>query len=395
MTLLKLTLQVVNVSRFMPSDTFARFFSATVFVSFLSSTGPAIAMTFEEVCALSTTVNCWGFESESNLYYTWPSGTSCDQDPFLQNHPNGKNGFGLDRQGSKGNTSARADNAAGECVYPKRDATHAASGQYSLKLRQPSQSSNGADGFFNPVFKRFGEPPNSTFARFGPGGEFWVRFAMRNSDEILSTVYWANGQGPGSNNGGIKRLIIHGYESSENLEETIVDSWHRRLPHMYSNSGTESYGVQDHIGCFEKDNNPASYPEPPCRKFKANVWRVYQVHVIVGSATDPSNCKSLGTCTGVVELYLDDEPDPIIRITNADHHTATGPAYSETALWDGISNGYGKLSFTFFATNKDPNQVHPEGIVWYDDVVVSHVRVPPITQSATVRPNPPSNLIVQ
>jgi hypothetical protein len=252
-------------------------------------------------------------------------------------------------------------------------------------LRQPSQSGAYAAGGFNPVFKRIGDPPNSTFARFGPGGEFWVRFAMLQNQAILTTVYERNGGGKGSNNSGIKKIVIHAYEPNGELEEALVDGWHRRIPQMYSNSGNEHYGVQDHIGCFENNkinrdyNNPSNYPEPPCWKFKANRWQVFQVHIIVASASDPDNCRSLGTCTGIVELYVDDQPTPIIRVLNADHHTATGPPYSETALWGRSTDGYGQLSITFYATRKDPNQVHPEGIVWYDDVVVSRVRVPPLT----------------
>jgi hypothetical protein len=252
-------------------------------------------------------------------------------------------------------------------------------------LRQPSQSSAYAAGGFNPVFKRIGDPPNSTFVRIGPGGEFWVRFAIRQNDAMLKTVYNRKGGGPKSNNGGTKKIIVHGHSPSGELEETVVDGWHRRVPQMYSNGGNEHYGVQDYIGCTENNtfnrdyNHPSNYPEPPCWKFKANRWQVFQVHVIAASASDPDNCRSLRRCTGIVELYVDDQPTPVIRVLNADHHTATGPPYSDTSLWDGVSDGYGQLTITFYATNKDPDQVHPEGIVWYDDIVVSRVRVPPLT----------------
>jgi hypothetical protein len=324
------------------------------------------AMTFDQACALSTTISCWGFENETDLYYWWPQGTACDSDPFLRNHPNGgPHGFGLDRQGSKGNIIANVDNVARQCVYPKRDSTYASSGNSSLKFTMVSQSGPAASGDFTEVFKRIGNPPNSRFARFGPGGEFWFRFSMRQSSSLITTVLRAVSGGFG----GVKRVIIHGYESSETLEETINDGWQRRLPQMYSNSGREDYGIQNVIGCTLKNPDVASsYTEPPCRKFKADVWRSYQVHVKVADNAQKNN--------GLVELYIDDEPTPIIRVTNADMSTACGPPYTESALWDGLCNGYGKFSFTLYSTNKDASQTHPEAYMWIDDVVISHVRVP-------------------
>ena len=346
----------------------------------LMASPPASAQTFEEICSLPTTVNCWGFESEDDLYYTWPVGGSCDNDTFLQTHPNGRNGFGLDRS-TLGNVAAKIDNLAGRCIYPQRDSTYSTSGLSSFKFTIPSQSGQQTSGFFNPVFKRLGPPGDYTFAKFGPGGEFWVRFSMRNSAELLNTTY----QGIGGSSTGTKRLIIHGLESSESLEETIVDQFQRRVPQMYSDSGTEDYGIQPYIGCTSAQ--APDYPEPPCRRFIAEQWRTYQVHVIVADNPARNN--------GLVELYLDDEPDPIIRVTNSDHNGVqiTEP-YTETAKWDYLSNGYGKLLFSLFATGKDSGQVHPEAYMWIDDVVVSFTRVPEIG-GTTVRPNPPANVTVQ
>jgi hypothetical protein len=276
---------------------------------------------------------------------------------------------------------ANIDNVAGICTYPERDATYEASGNYSLKFTVRSQSGQQNSGAFNPVFKRFGEPPNSTFAKFGPGGEFWVRFSMRQSNSLITTFF----NGIGGRATGTKRLIVHGLESSENLEETINDGFQRRVPQMYSDSGTEDYGIQDWIGCtFAQDPD---YPEPPCRRFIADIWRVYQVHVIVADNANKDN--------GIVELYLDDEKDPIIRVVDSNMSgLQITESYTETALWDGKSNGYGKLTFTLFATNKDSSQVHPEAYMWIDDVVISHTRVPPLNGS-TIRPNPPTALRVQ
>jgi hypothetical protein len=349
----------------------------------MTGLGSAVrAETLAEVCALPTTVNCWDFEDESELYYNW-LGVG---DDFLRNHANGNNGFGLDRQ-TLGNVISNQDNAAGAYVYPKRDSSMSEyPGGSSLKFTMLSQSGEKASGDFTPVFRRSGVPDNYRFVRFGPGGEFWVRFAMYQSSELLTTELRDGG---GGSFGGVKRLIIHGYESSENLEETIVDGFQRRVPSMYSDSGTEDYGLQNHIGCSYRNPDVASnYTEPPCRKFRAGEWRVYQVHVIVApNGTD-----------GLVELYLDDESSPVIRVTNANHTSATGPAYTETAVWDQSTNGYGKLSFTLFSTRKDRSQVHPEAYMWIDNVVVSRTRVPRLTATGSgdvIAPAAPQNLQAQ
>lgn len=342
---------------------------------------PPTGDTFESVCSLPTTVNCWGFEDDRELYYYWPGAG----DSYLNSHVNGRHDFGLDRQ-TLGNVLSNRDNAANQYVYPIPDqALSEFPGGRSLKFTMLSQSAQKVSGDFTPVFKRIGSSGNYRFARFGPGGEFWVRFAMYQSPDLLSNVLRDES---GGGFGGVKRLIIHGYESSENLEETIIDGWQRRLPSMYSDSGSEDYGVQNHIGCFPQNPDVASsYTEPPCRKFRANEWQVYQVHVIVApNGTD-----------GLVELYVDDETDPIIRVTDADQSSATGPAYTENALLD-QGNGYGKLSFTLFSTRKDQSQVHPEAYMWIDNVVISHTRVPRLTGNGNggmVRSEPPEDLQAQ
>lgn len=161
---------------------------------------------------------------------------------------------------------------------------------------------------------------------------------------------------------------------------------------MYSDSGTEWYGLQDDLGCYDIGTNPDLYTEPPCRKFKSDVWRTYQIHVRVADNASLNN--------GLVELYVDDEPTPIIRVTDADHSGLTQMTpYSEDEIWSDNSNGYGKLSFTLYTTRKDPNFSHPEGYMWIDDVIVSRTRVPELEDSIsggnTVRPGAPEELVAE
>ena len=193
---------------------------------------PAVSMNFDQVCALDTTVNCWGFEQETDMHYNWDrADAACDNDPFLSSHPNGRAKLPF--------TTATAKPARdGTCIYPKRDSTHASSGNHSLKFIYYQPTGSNPSGNFQAVFKHFGNDPY-TYAQFGKGGEFWVRFRMRQSQGLLDFY----GTTPEGKKVAIKRMIIHGYSSSSSLEETLGDEvTGNKIMDMYSDSGNEHYG---------------------------------------------------------------------------------------------------------------------------------------------------------
>lgn len=379
-------------------------------VATCSLVAPCIAaaqtsMTMDAVCALASTVNCFDFETNgrgtnapgiNNLYYKTMDGPVNDQsdpDGYLRSLPNGfDNGFGQDRQ-TLGNVTAVQSSAGSPRYYYPKISTDQAEfpGGASLKFTMPTRSGSDASGYWEPVFKRI---PNGSggyrFAQFGPGGEFWVRFAMRQDSNLLTTSIQAMGGGFG----GVKRLIVHGVASSGNLEETINDGWERRIPQMYSDSGTEDYGIQGQpgtstTGCTFPEASP-NWPQPPCRRWKANTWVVYHVHVIGASNSSLNN--------GVVELYEGNETTPIIRVTNANMggFNRSLPPYTENGTFNQTTteDGYGNLTFTLYSTDKDPSQNHPEAYMWIDNVVISKVRVPPIVAGGggQITPNAPTAL---
>jgi len=356
-------------------------------------------MTFEQVCALGTTINCWGFESPDNIFYARGhlSPSACDSEPFIVNHINGNNDFGFSRQ-SWGNTTV-VEAPAGQCNYPQIDSTFKTSGNSSLKFTIPSGSGQGTSGNFKAPFKRIGNPPNSTFGMFGPGSDFWVRWSERDNEALITNKYQRKSGGA---QGGVKRVIIHGVRSSGGNETTIQDTDQREIIQAYGDQGSDIHDeAQGNIGCFANTNNdsninsPLNYPEPPCRKWKANEWVTYHVHIIIPNPV---------SLPGTVEFYINDETTPIIRATNVTMNTVSSPpGWTMNNTWDPAGNnegGYGQFSFTLFATDKLPGESHPEGAMWIDDVVVSHTRVPPIAGTGsssgdTTPPGSPTGLIVQ
>src|SRR5687768_10384501 len=182
-------------------------------------------MTIDAVCALSTTVNCFDFDTAgrgtnapglNSLYYKTMNGpvdNLSDPDGYLRSLPNGyNNGFGSDRQSLGNVTAVQSSAGSPRYYYPKISSDQAEfPGGASLKFTMPTRSGSDNSGYWEPVFKRLPDGSGGyRFAQFGPGGEFWVRFAMRQDSNLITTQIRATNGGFG----GVKRLIVHGEGSS-------------------------------------------------------------------------------------------------------------------------------------------------------------------------------------
>lgn len=364
------------------------------------------AVTIEEIGSLPTTLMWWDFETaghgvEDDLYYGRAGSSVFNPDSFLLNHKNGyQNNSGLDLQVNSNVTIT--GNSLGQAVYPKRVSEFNEFGLgTSMKFTLEGMAYEKASGDLILPFKRFGASAgNYKFAQFGAGGEFWVRFAMRQDKQLISETDFFKREGDGGHQGGSKRLIIHGSVSSGSLEETIQDTGQRRIPQMYSDSGGESYGAQDVLGCYENDNvtpndfySPLNYVEPLCRKFKADQWVVYQVHIKVADNEQKNN--------GLIELFLNDETKPVIRVTDADHSgLSVLKPYIENGVWDNSGDNekaFGKLSFTLYSTNKAPSNRINDAHMWIDNIIVSKIRVPKLNANNeldNIKPLVPTGLTV-
>jgi len=303
-------------------------------------------------CSLPGVVKCFSFDNPDNLYYTWPTGTVCDE--ALKGQTNYK--FGKNRQ-ARGNTVAVVQN--GQCVFPEIDPTVSHSGAGSLKITIPSNSSADSGGHFTEVFKRSRGKPDGTY--IGPGSPLgnvlFFQFYEKFDDNFLST----NFQCAGGECGGWKQAIWYGNPpngvSASSLEVTIINGWQRGLPQMYGQIGTDYYGIQDARGCtYKRDaRSGTDYSEPPCIRYKANRWMEFTGRIaILGESNQP---------TSRVQLWVDGELAIDYKQAKID--------------WSGASGkGFGQFLLSPYSTNKDVSHVHPVGHVWYDDLIISTQPIP-------------------
>jgi len=104
-------------------------------------------------------INCFAFDSQASLKYTWTPGTVCDQTFAGQT----RYSITSTRGGSEGNAAAIVQN--GNCVYPVIDTAMSKDGAGSLKFTIPSNSNANSSGFFTEPFAGVGNP----FAYIAPG----------------------------------------------------------------------------------------------------------------------------------------------------------------------------------------------------------------------------------
>ena len=306
-------------------------------------------------CARPGIVKCLGFDSPSDLHYTWPAATVCDT--VFKGQKNQY--FGRNRQGW-GNTVAAVQN--GQCVFPEIDAETVHSGAGSLKITIPSNSSADSGGQFMEVFKRDGDgSPDGTYV--GPGSPLgsvlYFQFYQRFDDSFLSTDFRClDGEC-----GGWKQAIWFGNppkgNSASSLEVTITNGWQRGVPQMYGQIGRDDYGIQDVRGCkYNRGANHAgsgfeshvNYPEPLCVPYKADHWMEFTGRIeIRGQSNEPSSR---------VQLWVDGQ---------------LAVDYSDARIdWSGTSgDGFGQFLLSPYHTKKDDSQLHPAGHVWYDDLIIS------------------------
>jgi hypothetical protein len=323
----------------------------------LTVSAPAASSSFTQKCAQSGVINCFSFDSASSLFYTWPTGTSCDAAFAGQINY----GLGSDRRGP-GNTAAVVQN--GQCVYPQIDTTTSHSGAGSLKFTIPSNSSADSSGFFSEPYKRNSD---GTFPYIGPGSPLgnvlYFQFYQKFDTNFVNSDYKCDGECTGW-----KQAIWFGNppngSSSSNLEVTMNNGWQRNVPQMYGQSGTDDYGIEDIINCtyanaarqggsgsgYNSRPNYSAPLNPTCFHYPVDQWTEFTGRIeIRGAANAPASR---------VRLWINGQPA-------IDY----GAARIDWSGGDG--NGLGQFLLTSYHTRKDSTRVNPVGFTWYDDVIVS------------------------
>lgn len=324
---------------------------------------PSSGADFQTKCQSPGVIGCWGFDSTSALFYTWPTGTVCDaifagQTNFV---------FGSDRSGP-GNAAAIVQN--GQCLFPVIDTSIKHSGAGSLKFTIPSNSSANSSGFFTEVFKRL---PGGKFAYIGPGSPlgnvFYFQFYQRLDPNFVSTNY----QCTDGECTGWKQMIWYGNppngRSSSLIESTHNNGWQRDVPQMYGQSGTGHYGIEDVAGCtyanarstggsgsgYDSRSNYQAPLNPTCKHYLANTWMEFTGRIEIRGASNAPASR--------VQLWV----NGTLVIDYCQARVAWGSS-------DG--DGFGQFVVTPYHTRKDPTQAHPVGFTWVDDVIVSTQPIP-------------------
>ena len=232
-----------------------------------------------------------------------------------------------------------------------------ASGAGSLRFAVPSQSPNDGSGSFKINFA------DDLSVQFGEGTEFYVQWRQRFSHDFLATFYeggygWkqltiGEGDRPGVFTPGCTQLEL----VVQNVDQA-------GFPQMYHSCGGKD-------GRYE--------PLGGGGRYVADEWMTFQAHVKVGTWY-----KNDGAYAGdsTVQLWVarQGQPSELVVDLSPRPFTLFGLTVPGTGHGYDLANNnpaakYGKLILSPYHTGKNPEQRHPTGFVWYDELVVSTQRI--------------------
>jgi len=233
-----------------------------------------------------------------------------------------------------------------------------ASGDGALRFEVPSLSGSDTSGNFSLNFA------DDLSTQFGEGEEFYVQWRQRFSPEFLGTYYLKSG--------GWKQITIGegdrpGFTAPgcTQLELVVVNSYQAGFVQMYHSCGGKD-------GQFEGLGGGGRY--------YADEWMTFQVHVKIGTwYRNDRNYHHDSTIQlwvaregrpSQLEVDLSPEPATVFGI----QVPGSGTGYDLAN--DNPSAKYGKVILTVYQTGKDPTQNHPNGYVWYDELIISRAKIP-------------------
>ena len=262
---------------------------------------------------------------------------------------------------------------------PVLDTESKASGASSILFTIPSNSPADTSGSY---FTNFSEDLS---VQIGESSELWVQWRQRFSVEYVTTNY--------AGGGGWKQVIIgtgdqpgQPYYSCTDLEVVTVNGYHRGFPSMYNScSGSASHGAYDGFeepfGDYDfllQNARPEPYclysqgstdpptffpPDGNCFAYAPDEWMTFQVGIHTGPRVGDEFVDSR------VELWVAREGQP------SEMAIDWGP-YNLTAGDPALDERFGKVWFLPYNTGKDPSEAHPTAYTWYDELVVSHAKIP-------------------
>lgn len=235
-----------------------------------------------------------------------------------------------------------------------------ASGVGSLRFVVPSKSPNDGSGSFKINFA------DDLSVQFGEGEEFYVQWRQRFSRDFLETYYEG---GYGWKQATIGEGDRRGFFSPgcTQLELVVQNVNQAGAPQMYHSCGGKD-------GLYEPLGGGGEYA--------ADEWMTFQVHVKIGTWY-----KNDGHYHGdsVVQLWVarQGQPSELVIDLSPRPLTLLGLTIPGTGRGYDLANNnpdakYGKLILSPYHTGKNPEQSHPTGFVWYDELIVStqHIQDP-------------------
>lgn len=228
-----------------------------------------------------------------------------------------------------------------------------ASGAGSLRFVVPSQSPNDGSGSFKINFA------DDLSVQFGEGEEFYVQWRQRFSRDFLSTFYEG---GYGWKQATIGEGDRQGFFSPgcTQLELVVQNVNQAGFPQMYHSCGGKD-------GLYEPLGGGGEYV--------ADEWMAFQVHVKIGTWY-----KNDGDYHGdsIVQLWVARQGQPSKLVIDLSPRPVTFLGMTIPGMGHGydLANNepaakYGKLILGPYHTGKNPEQVHPVGYIWYDELIIS------------------------
>ncbi len=228
-----------------------------------------------------------------------------------------------------------------------------ASGEGSLRFTIPSHSGNDTSGKFMMNFA------DDFSIQFGEGEEFYIQWRQRFSESFLDTYY--------DRGYGWKQVIVSegdrpGFQSPgcNQLQLVVNNRSQRGIPHVYHNCGK-----------FEDLGGGKGY--------YADEWMTFQLHVKIGTwYKKDGNYHEDSTVQFWVaregeasELVINLSPDPS-RVFGAN---LIGGGSGYDLVNTNPQAKYGKIHLTPYHTRKSPQQDHPVGYTWYDELIISKAKI--------------------
>ena len=227
-----------------------------------------------------------------------------------------------------------------------------------------------------------GEWRRSLGKDFAENSRFYLTYKLRYSPEALSGAITNSGSGMK------QHILSHHTATCNNVEITMVHTFGRGYPSMYSRCGSDPfrlyhppYGGADSweqwspnytgatgeitdsngwnkmtgetVGPIKCHYNPAGYFEPECKKFRANSWMTFYFEVKIGTWGAPNSS---------VKAWMAHEGEELQPFIDLKHHIfKTG----------GNAISYDTLTLHTYMSFKKSDVPHPTAYAWYDEVIVS------------------------